>query len=97
MRRYDSNQILKKGKGGCSAFAHAFPAPGKTARVCRVNRGRNRTFLKVNMVGAVDDYTQAENTSGEELLLFGTRPSQALVPLFHEGTDFHCVDFKPKT
>lgn len=57
------------------------------------------TFLKVNMVGAVDDYMQAENASEEKLLLFGTRPSQALVPLFHEGTDFHnhCVDFKPKT
>lgn len=57
------------------------------------------TFLKVNMVGAVDDYTQAENTSGDKLLLFGTCPSQALVPLFHEGTNFHnhCVNFKPKT
>lgn len=49
------------------------------------------------MVGAVDDYTQAENTSGEKLLLFGTRSSQALVPLFYKGTNFHCVDFKPKT
>lgn len=54
------------------------------------------TFLKANMVGAVDNYTQAENTSGEKLLLFGTRPSQALVPLSTREPIFTVSILNPK-